>query len=182
MRVSQLAGPPLWSRLIFLNRYWIDCDGLWQLIAESQTSHWPLISCLRVTWFFATAPLLKEIRSSLESIHSYRRNERDHRSWPILSSNRHQDTYWTHFSQDTYLSHILTQKMAFCRHTNKVKINFVQDLCLSQQLSASCLASHAHKRTFKWSYRWNHELKVNLHQRNVMRRKIYLLESIHMKL
>ncbi len=43
-------------------------------------------------------------------IHSYRRNERNHRLWLIFPSHRHPDTDLTQLSQDTYLPSILTQK------------------------------------------------------------------------
>ncbi len=52
--------------------------------------------------------------------------------WPILSPHHHKDTYWAHFSQDTYLPNILTWKLHFS-DTNQEKTNFVQDLSLSQQ-------------------------------------------------
>ncbi len=78
-------------------------------------------------------PPPQETGSSLESIHFYRKIERDHRLWPTLSPYRHQDTYWTHFSQDTYVPNILTQKCDFFRHKNQDEINFVRDLLLSQQ-------------------------------------------------
>ncbi len=40
-------------------------------------------------------------------------------------------------SQDTYLPNILTPKWHFLRHTNQEKINFVQDLSVSQQHTLS---------------------------------------------
>ncbi len=67
------------------------------------------------------APPLSETRSSLESIHSYGRNERDHRLWPIFLPHHHQGTYRTHFSQDTYLLNILTQNVIFQTHKSGEK-------------------------------------------------------------
>ncbi len=58
-----------------------------------ETSHWAFISCTSVTW----APPLLETSSSVKSVHSYGRNEPDHRLWLIFSPHHHQDTYWTHF-------------------------------------------------------------------------------------
>ncbi len=95
------------------------------LIVESETSHWPFISCISVM-----APPLQETTNSLQSVHSYGWNERDHRLWPILLPHHHQDSYWTHFSQSS--EHTDT-KMTFVWHTNQEKIDFVRDVSLSQQ-------------------------------------------------
>ncbi len=83
--------------------------------------------------------------------------------WYIL------DTFFTrHISSE----HSDT-KMAFFTHTNQEKINFVRDLSLSQQHTLGrpgnrCfLPCFEHKRTFKWSYRWNHELKVKTYIKQI---------------
>ncbi len=112
-------------------------SGLYDMLSqrqliESEMSHWSFISCSSVTWFFATAAPLQETRSSLESINSYGRNERDHRLWPILSSHRQQDPCWTHFLQDTYLLNILTLRWHFSDTQIRRKLALF-DTCLSHQ-------------------------------------------------
>ncbi len=99
-------------------------------------------------------------------LHCYWRNERDHRLWPILSPPSSPRYMWDPFFTDTYLLNILTQKCHFSDTQIRRKWTLFQTcLCLSNTLSwdlwtAASLFHNGHKRTFKWSYRWNHELKV----------------------
>ncbi len=65
-------------------------------------------------------------------------------------------------------------KMAFFRHTIQEKINFVRDPSVSQQYSCeiwepvlSALLRNGYKQTFKWSYRWNHELKFKTYLKQI---------------
>ncbi len=65
-------------------------------------------------------------------------------------------------------------KLAFFRHTNQGKINIIQDLFVSAthyheiwELVLPTLLHKGHKRTFKWSYGWNHELKVKTYIKQI---------------
>ncbi len=97
--------------------------------------------------------------TQVESIHSHRRNDHDHILWPILLSHRHQDTYWTHFSQDTCLPNILTQKWHFSDTQIRRRLILFETCHILARSGSwwfpSCF-------TFKWSFRWNHEFDVVL--------------------
>ncbi len=61
-------------------------------------------------------------------------------------------------------------RMAFFRHTFQEKVNFV----LSQhhtremwELVLPALLHNGHKQIFKWSYRWNHELKIKTYIKKI---------------
>ncbi len=129
-------------------------------LIERETPHFTFISCISVTW---VSPRPRPFRR-LETVFSpFNRlgqmnviTDYDKFFHPLC----HQDTNWTHFSQ-THIFRTFWPKMAFFRHTNQEKINFVQHLFLSQQHTQICepvlptLFHNGHKRTLTWSYRWN---------------------------
>ncbi len=101
------------------------------------------------------------------------RNERDHRLWPILLHHHHKDTYWTHFSQDTCLLNNLTQKWHFSdTQIRREWTLFETCLCLNNTFLIwepvlPALLRNRHKQTFKWSFGWNHGLKVKTHMKQI---------------
>ncbi len=92
----------------------------------------------------------------------------------FFSPHRHQDTYWTHFSQ-THIFWTFWHKNGIFQ-TDKSGENYI----CSRPVSVSATHSHeicepvlpalfhnGHKRTFKWFYRWNHELKVQTYIKQI---------------
>ncbi len=115
-------------------------------LIESKTSYWPFISCVSVTWVSPRPRPFKRLEAVLSPfILTGEMNvvtDYDQFFRPIIT------TDWTHFSQDTYLSNILTQKCHFSDTQIRRKLTlFETSLCLNNTLSrdlgtgASSLAS-----------------------------------------
>ncbi len=103
------------------------------LIVENETSHWPFIS---VSHGFSprSRPFRRQEAVLSPFILMGEMNViTDYDQFFLLIVTR---TYWTHFSQDTYLLNILTQKCHFSDTQIRRKLTLFQTcLCLSDTLS-----------------------------------------------